>query len=110
MLDRSVSSSVATHGLRPWRAGVAVVVLFPLVFLVQQRSARGSSVARREAEFQSLIALSQQLLQDKRARESLVPLERARRLKPQAFAVHNNLCFAYGLLGRKGEAVAACQR
>jgi Tfp pilus assembly protein PilF len=110
MLDRLVSSSAATYLTRAWRASAAVLALSPLVFLVQQRIARDSSPAQVLAEFGSQIALSQQLLQGGSARESLVPLERARRLRPQAFAVHNNLCFAYGLLGRKADAVAACQR
>lgn len=95
---------------RVWRAGIAIFILSPLLFLVQRRVASGSSQAQVDAEYANQIALSQQLLQGGRARESLVPLERARRLRPQAFAVHNNLCFAYGLLGRKRDAVAACQR
>ena len=105
-----MSSSETTRLLRLGRAGLLVLALFPLLFLAEQRIARGSSSTQAEAEFKSEIALSEQLLRGKSARESLVPLERARRLRPQAFAVHNNLCVAYGLLGRKAEAVAACQR
>jgi hypothetical protein len=104
-----VSSSAAARPARAWRAACAVVALFPLLLLAQHRIARGSSSAQVDAEFDRQIALSQQLLRGGNARASLVPLGRARRLKPQAFAVLNNLCFAYGLLGRKGEALAACE-
>ena len=34
----------------------------------------------------------------------------ARLVRPEDARVHNNLCVAYGLLGRRGDAVAACQR
>jgi len=105
-----VSCSETTRLLRIGRAGLLVLAVFPLLFLIEQRIARGSSSTLEQAEFNREIALSEQLLRGKSARESLVPLERARRLRPQAFAVHNNLCFAYGLLGRKRDAVAACQR
>jgi len=108
MLDRNVSNAVTRPPSRPWRALGAIFALFPLVFLIQQRIARGR--AQSDGQFQEQIALSQQLLQLGSARESLVPLERARRARPQAFAVHNNLCFAYGLLRRKDEAVRACER
>ena len=69
-----MSSSETTRLLRLRRAGLLVLALFPLLFLVAQRIARGSSSTQAEAEFKSEIALSEQLLRGKSARESLVPL------------------------------------
>jgi len=63
-----------------------------------------------DAQFEALLRETQRLLDAKRAEESLAPLQRALQLRPEDARVHNNLCVAYGLLGRRGDAVAACQR
>jgi Flp pilus assembly protein TadD len=60
-------------------------------------------------EYLQQLNLARSLLDANKAQEALVPLERCRQEQPEAFAVHNNLCVAYGILQRKDEAVAACQ-
>ena len=96
-------------------AAVALAVLVPAVLLAMKR---GDPVAPPAAAapavaaptFDQDIELSAQLLKAGKPQESLVPLERAQRLNPNAFAVHTNLCMAYVALDRKGDAVAACRR
>jgi Flp pilus assembly protein TadD len=61
------------------------------------------------AEYVQQLELGRALLAANKAHEALAPLERARLEQPEAFAVHNNLCVAYGMLERKDEAVASCQ-
>jgi Tfp pilus assembly protein PilF len=103
-------------------AGVAVVLLVPLVLLVLKRSpaptavppavpAKAVPVASAPASaFEQDIELARTLLDAKKPIESLVPLDRAQRANPNSFAVYNNQCVAYGMLERRDEAVAACRR
>jgi tetratricopeptide (TPR) repeat protein len=88
---------------------LAFVVVFPPLLLLMQSFGAEPGAAAAAADFGQHIERARVLLAAGRARESLVPIERARRLIPEAFPVHNNLCVAYGLLKRKAEAVAACQ-
>jgi Flp pilus assembly protein TadD len=114
-------SSKVSRWLGATAAGV--LVLAPPVWLIIKGRAmdHGSvvttvvtepAVARPQdpAEFDRQLALALTLLNVGNARASLAPLERCRQLQPDAFAVHNNLCVAYGLLERGSEAVAACRR
>jgi Tfp pilus assembly protein PilF len=87
---------------------VAVVLLLPPVTLLVKRL--GGGEIDEVAEFNREIELARTALDAGKARQSLVPLARAERLRPNAFPVHNNLCVAYGVLGRKREAVASCRR
>jgi hypothetical protein len=66
--------------------------------------------AANASRLEHLINQSRTLLDTRQARASLVPLERARRLAPDTFAVQNNLCVAYGMLERKQEALESCRR
>jgi Flp pilus assembly protein TadD len=61
------------------------------------------------AEYLAQLELGKSLLDANEAEAALAPLERARRQQPEAFAVHNNLCVAYGMLQRRDEAIASCQ-
>jgi Flp pilus assembly protein TadD len=61
------------------------------------------------AEYLQQLALARSLLDANKAQESLAPLARCKLEQPEAFAVHNNLCVAYGILQRKDEAVASCE-
>ena len=90
------------------RAALAAVLLAPVVVLVSARlfATKAASASTVERE----IAQSRRRLDAGQARASLVPLERARRLAPDTFAVQNNLCVAYGMLGRREEAVESCRR
>lgn len=87
-------------------AVVALLLLAPFVYLVV---AGGRSEPPR-GEYEREIERAEIALRANRPRESLVPLARAERLRPDAFAVHNNYCVAYGLLKRKREAVESCRR
>jgi len=94
-------------------AGVAVVLLIPLVMFVLKRTPAppaAPAAAAPASAFEQDIALARTLIDTGKPRESLVPLERAQRANPNAFAVYNNQCVAYGLLERRDEAVAACKR
>ncbi len=62
------------------------------------------------AEYVQQLELARSLLDAHKAEEALVLLERCKSEQPEAFAVHNNLCVAYGILQRKDEAVASCER
>lgn len=108
-----------------WGAVAAgVLVLVPPVWLILRSRAEdhGSELApavtgqpslsspQDPAEFSRQLALALTLLNSGNAPASLAPLERCKQLRPNAFAVHNNFCVAYGLLERGSEAVAACQR
>jgi hypothetical protein len=88
---------------------LAFVVAFPPLLLLVWSLGADPGAAAAAVEFGPHIERARVLLAAGKARESLVPIERARRLIPEAFPVHNNLCVAYGLLKRKAEAVAACQ-
>lgn len=76
----------------------------------EARAARLGPEGLAAAEYAEQIELARTLLNDRKASESLVPLERAQRLRPDAFAVHNNFAVAYGILERRQEAIAAGQR
>lgn len=93
-------------------AAGAGLVLFPPVWLVVERLRADARVVAGAAasEFDRQIELARTLLDAGKARESLIPLERSRRLSPEAFAVHNNLCVAHGLLEQRDDALAACSR
>jgi Tfp pilus assembly protein PilF len=95
-------------------AGVAAVLLVPLVLLVLKRSpappTEPATVVAPASAFEQDIDLARTLLDTGKPRESLVPLERAQRANPNSFAVYNNQCVAYGMLARREEAVAACVR
>jgi tetratricopeptide (TPR) repeat protein len=91
--------------------GLALALLLaPQALLFMRRATAAPSAEARSAEVDRLIARSRALLDSGQARASLTPLERARRLAPDAFAVQNNLCVAYGMLDRKDEAVERCRR
>jgi Tfp pilus assembly protein PilF len=94
-------------------AGVAVVLLVPLVLLVLKRSPAPPTEPIAAAPASAVdqdIDLARTLLDAQKPLESLVPLERAERANPNSFAVYNNRCVAYGMLERREEAVAACVR
>jgi len=63
-----------------------------------------------EVEFAASVDESRALIDRGEAQESLTVLERSAKLNPDAFAVHNNYCVAYGNLGLRDQAVAECQR
>jgi tetratricopeptide (TPR) repeat protein len=88
----------------------ACVLLAPPILLLVQRAGADPGARARGAEFDQYIERARILLDAGKARESLIPIERARRLSPDAFAVYTNSCVAYGILARKEEAVLACQR
>jgi Flp pilus assembly protein TadD len=125
--DEVSDANPETHSSKAsrWLGATAtgVLVLAPPVWLIIKGRAmdHGSKVAtavaepavtrpQDPAEFDRQLSLALTLLNVDNARESLAPLERCRQLQPDAFAVHNNFCVAYGLLGRGSEAVAACRR
>ncbi|HEX6272930.1 MAG TPA: hypothetical protein VFZ53_07820 [Polyangiaceae bacterium] len=86
---------------------VAALLLFaPFVYLI----AAGGRSEPGQDDYEREIGRAQSALRASKPRESLVPLARAARLRPDAFAVHNNYCVAYGLLKRKHDAVEACRR
>ena len=87
-----------------------VFVLVPPSVLVGHRALSEPSAEVRAAEVGHLIAASRQLLDTGKARASLTPLSRARRLAPDSFPVQNNLCVAYGILERRTEAIESCRR
>jgi Flp pilus assembly protein TadD len=87
-------------------ATAAVVLLAPLIVLLVFRL-RATPDA---TEFEREIERARVALNAGKARDSLVPLARAARLRPGDFAVHNDYCVAYGLLKQKRAAVAACRR
>jgi hypothetical protein len=97
-------------GRRGWRSLLLIPLLAPLALLLARRAFDAPSAEARSAEVERLIARSRSLLDAGQARASLTPLVRARRLAPDAFAVQNNLCVAYGMLDRKHEAVERCRR
>jgi len=87
-------------------AVAAVLLLAPFVYLI----AAGGRSEPAQGDYEREIDRAQVALRANKPRESLVPLGRAARLRPDAFAVHNNYCVAYGLLKRKRDAVEACRR
>jgi tetratricopeptide (TPR) repeat protein len=124
--DMSLPSQVAESRLLTPRALVVLLLglamFSPMLLGVVQRVTADRSPTVSEAAlstapaavkepsaYEREIALSRGLLDQRRAKESLGPLERARRLEPEAFAVHNNLCVAHGILENRDEAVAACR-
>lgn len=85
-------------------------LLAPLGLLLARRAVDAPSAEERSAMSARWIERSRQLIDAGQARASLTPLERARRLEPDSFAVQNNLCVAYGMLERRHEAVERCRR
>jgi Tfp pilus assembly protein PilF len=83
----------------------AVLLVAPFFYLI---ASGGREPA--QGDYEREIDRAQIALRANKPRESLVPLARAARLRPDAFAVHNNYCVAYGLLKRKREAVESCRR
>jgi Tfp pilus assembly protein PilF len=69
-----------------------------------------ASAALTASSFQEDVNLARTLISSGKARESLAPLERALKARPDAFVVHNNRCVAFGMLLKRDEAVAACRR
>jgi tetratricopeptide (TPR) repeat protein len=86
----------------------AAVLLAPVAVLAATRLFANEEANASRLDHQ--INRSRALLDAQQARASLVPLERARRLDPDAFAVQNNLCVAYGMLERREEAMESCRR
>jgi Flp pilus assembly protein TadD len=84
---------------------VAVLLAAPFVYLLAQGGAGPAP-----GEYERELGRAEVALRANKPRESLVPLARAARLRPDAFAVHNNYCVAYGLLKRRREAVESCRR
>jgi Flp pilus assembly protein TadD len=126
--DEVSEANLETHSSKASRwlgaAAAGALVLAPLVWLTIKGRAtdHGSEVATAAVaepavtrpqdpeEFGQQLSLALTLLNVGNARASLAPLERCKQLQPNAFAVHNNFCVAYGLLERGSEAVAACRR
>jgi hypothetical protein len=115
----SAAAPALADRARPWLSGARhrlvlglalALLLAPQGLLFIRRATAAPSAEARSAEVDRLIARSRTLLDAGQARASLTPLERARRLAPEAFAVQNNLCVAYGMLDRKNEAVERCRR
>jgi Flp pilus assembly protein TadD len=75
----------------------------------QKTAAPAIDTQPQSPEFVKQIGTSRALLDNGKATEALVVLEQAREASPNAFAVHNNLCVAYGELGLKDAAVNACR-
>lgn len=63
-----------------------------------------------EAEFVATVDQSKELLDNGNAKDGLVVLERSAQLNPDSFAVHNNICVAYGILANREQAVPECER
>jgi Flp pilus assembly protein TadD len=61
-------------------------------------------------EFERQLEQTRAQLDAKKPEESLASLERLVKEQPNSFAVQTNLCVAYGMLGRRDDAVRACQR
>jgi Flp pilus assembly protein TadD len=90
-------------------------VLVPVGFMMACATSDSDGSTRvltpeEEAEYVQSIDAARQLLDKNDARESLPLLQRSEELKPDAFAVHNNFCVAYGMLGQRDDAVVACER
>lgn len=115
-MKRSALQKYRVHVL----AGIAVVLFLPSIVSAMKlkfddkpdpsTSRAPSTSSEPITEFDRQIALSRALLDARRAKESLVPLAQAARIDPNAFALHNNLCVAFGILERKHDAVTACRR
>jgi Tfp pilus assembly protein PilF len=107
-----------------WFFGTAVVLLGPLVALIYHRTvAPEPSPREREIpatvvvkgsphtqEIASAVQESQRLLDLGQAEASLVPIGRVLAMDPKNAVAYNNLCVAFGLLKKRGPAVAACNR
>jgi Flp pilus assembly protein TadD len=94
--------------------GATVVLLAPLVTLVVHRIRIPVSVSQKNEEIEHTVAAalqeSQRLLQANQAEKSLVYIQRVLAISPNNAPAYNNLCVAYGLLGQRAKAVAACNR
>jgi Flp pilus assembly protein TadD len=124
-LRRDIDVSSGSTPMRRWLAVTAVLFSSALGLLgcssEEEPAATASgalepqpipaAVAQKppSAEYLVQLELARSLLDANKAQEALAPLERCRLEQPEAFAVHNNLCVAYGILQRKAEAVAACE-
>jgi hypothetical protein len=99
-----------------WIARVTgTLALLPMGFVMACATGESDGSTRvltpeEEAEYVQSIDMARQMLDKNEARESLPLLQRSEELKPDAFAVHNNLCVAYGMLGQRDDAVVACER
>jgi tetratricopeptide (TPR) repeat protein len=97
----------------PWllaRVSGALMVGCPLVFVACANGADDALTPEEEVEYVESIDHGRELLAKGDAREGLAALQRSEDLKPNSFAVHNNLCVAYGMLGQRADAVASCER
>jgi tetratricopeptide (TPR) repeat protein len=115
--DRHVRANVAPPKVPRWLAVAAggVLVLVPVAWScfgrgATQRDSALTSANADTSEYLQQIELARTLLDAGKARESIVLLERCNQLQPNAVAVHNNFCVAYGILERRDEAVTACRR
>jgi peptidoglycan/LPS O-acetylase OafA/YrhL len=91
--------------------GLTLAACVPLVLLMRPEPVSEAVFALGGADkFEEDLALGAKLVGAGNAKESLALLDRALKANPNSFAVHNNLCVAYGLLQRRDEAVQACER
>lgn len=101
--------------------GCAVFVGPPLALLqsgdlrrdVQRASVRNAAttgLGEPPKTYAERLALALALIKEGKPSDSLPLLRRCREERPDEFVVHNNLCVAYGMLGRRNEAVVACRR
>jgi Flp pilus assembly protein TadD len=99
-----------------WIARVtSTLALVPMGFMMACATSESDGSTRvltpeEDAEYIQSIEAARQMLDKGEARESLPLLQRSEELKPEAFAVHNNFCVAYGMLGQREDAVVACER
>lgn len=77
---------------------------------VQNQPAASRELVEPSAAFSERLSRALALLNAGKPSESLPLLERCREERSDTFAVHNNLCVAYGMLQRRNEAVVACRR
>jgi tetratricopeptide (TPR) repeat protein len=96
----------------PWLlASVSgALMVGPLVFVACANGADDALTPEEEVEYVQHIDQGRELLAKGDAKEGLAALQRSEELKPNAFAVHNNLCVAYGMLGQRADAIASCER
>lgn len=129
MLGSGMRPGESTAAVRGWRwlaAALGSAALFgPLLGLswsgdlslgatqappVRRQPAAARELGEPSAAFSQRLAHALALLNQGKPGDSLPLLERCREERPDDFAVHNNLCVAYGMLERRNEAVVACRR
>jgi tetratricopeptide (TPR) repeat protein len=96
-------------------ASKGAIMIAPVAFLLACSAGDGGVTPtvlspEADAEYKQQVELARQMLDKGQTQESLAPLERSRELNPDAFAVQNNYCVAYGNLGLRDQAISACER